>query len=193
MSCSYSDIAMYRFDLKALSSTPKVLCWKRFRDGIFAVWKHSLQEHHKFFEFMNTIDTSGKIKFTMSIAKNNSILEFLDLSLHINEENKVCADAHAKPSNSFICVLLSTCYPKKSINKVPKGIALRLRRICNSDEKFDIQSSEYPNYLIRRYYNPTLVKKQFPTVRNMSRSDATQVKPKSYRSNINLLTVHNSI
>ena len=26
MSCSYSDIAMYRFDLKALSYTPKVLC-----------------------------------------------------------------------------------------------------------------------------------------------------------------------
>ena len=28
MSCSYSDIAMYRFDLKALSYTPKVWCWK---------------------------------------------------------------------------------------------------------------------------------------------------------------------
>ena len=38
MSCSYSDIAMYRFDLKALSHTPKLLCWKRFRDDIFAVW-----------------------------------------------------------------------------------------------------------------------------------------------------------
>ena len=68
MSCSYSDIAMYRFDLKALSYTPKVLCWKRFRDDIFAVWDHSLQELHKFFEFMNSIDTSGKIKLSVVIA-----------------------------------------------------------------------------------------------------------------------------
>ena len=62
ISCSYSGIAMYRFDVKALSYTRKVLCWKRFRDDIFAVWNHSLQELHKFFEFMNSIDTPGKMK-----------------------------------------------------------------------------------------------------------------------------------
>ena len=76
MSCSYSNIAMYRFDLKALSYTPQVLCWKRFRDDIFAVWNHSLQELHKFFEFLNGIDTSGKIKFTMSVANIDSVLSF---------------------------------------------------------------------------------------------------------------------
>ena len=104
MSGSYSNIAMYRFDLNALSYTHQVLCWKRFRDDIFAVWNHSLQEIHKFFEFMNSIDTSGKIKFTISVANNNSILDFLDLSLHINEHNKICVDMHAKPTNSFTYV-----------------------------------------------------------------------------------------
>ena len=117
---------MYRFDLKALSSTPKVLYWKRFRDDIFAVWNHSLQELHKFLEFMNSIDTSGKIKFNMSVANNNSVLEFLDLSLPINEDKKICVGVYAKATNSLTYVLPSTCYPKWSINKVPKGIALRL-------------------------------------------------------------------
>ena len=70
----------------------------------------------------------------LSLANNNSILDFLDLSLHINEDNKICVDVYAKPTNSFTYVLPSTCYPKKSINKVPKRIALRLRRICNSDD-----------------------------------------------------------
>ena len=84
MSYSYSGIAMYRFDLKASSFTPKVLCWKRFRDDMFAVWNHSLQKLHKFFEFIFSIDTSGKIKFTMSVANSNSVLEFLDLRLLIN-------------------------------------------------------------------------------------------------------------
>ena len=192
MSCSYSDIAMYRFDLKGLGYTPNVLCWKRFRD-IFAEWNHSLQELHKLFRFMNSIDTSGKIKFTMSITNNNSVLEFLDLRLHINEDNKICVDVYAKPTNSFTYVLPSTCYSKKTINKVSKGITLRLRRICDSYEKFDIRSSEYRNYLIARVYNPTLVKKQFHSVRNISRSDARQVKPKSHRLNVNLVTVYNPI
>ena len=62
--------------------------------------------------------------------------------------------------------------PKNSINKVPRGIALRLRRICDLDEKFDIRSSEYQNYLIARDHNP-LLGKQFHSVRNMTRSDAT--------------------
>ena len=76
---------------------------------------------------------------------------------------------------------------------IPKGIALRLIRLCDSDEKFDIRGSEYQNYLIARDYNPTLVKKQFRSVKNMGRSDARQVKPKSHRSNINLVTVYNPI
>ena len=108
---------------------------------------------------MNTIDTSGKIKFTTSVGNNNSILEFLDLSLFINEDNKICVDVYAIPTKSFTYVLPSTCFPQKSINKVLKGIPLRLRRMYDSDEKFDIRRSKYQNYLIARDYNPTLVKK----------------------------------
>ena len=119
----HCSIAMYRFDLKALTYTPKVL-WKRFRDDIFAVWNHSLQELHKFFGFMNSIDTSGKTKFTISIANNNSVLEVLDLSLHINKNNKICVDVYAKPTNSFTYVFPSTCCPKKKINKILKETAL---------------------------------------------------------------------
>ena len=48
MSCSYSDIAMYRFDIKALNYRPGVQCWKRFRDDIFCLWNHSLEELQKF-------------------------------------------------------------------------------------------------------------------------------------------------
>ena len=62
--------------------------------------------------------------------------------------------------------------------------------MCNSDEKLDILSSEYQNYLIARDCNPTLLKKQFHSVINMSRSDARQVKPKSLTLNLNLVTVY---
>ena len=73
-------------------------------------------------------------------------------------------------------MLSSTCNPKRNINNIPKSIVLRLRRTCDSDEKFDMRSDEYQNYLIARDYNISLVKKQFHSVRSISRSKARQVK-----------------
>ena len=110
MSCSYNDIARYRFDIKALNYRPGVQCWKRFKDDIFCLWNHSLEEFQKFFEFMKNVDTTGKVNFTTSVA-NESLLEFLDLILHLDERNKICVDVFAKPTNSLTYVLPSTCYP----------------------------------------------------------------------------------
>ena len=126
----------------------------------------------------------------MSVANNNSVLEFLDLNLHINEHNKICVDVYAKPTNSFTYLLPSACYPKNSINKIPKGIALRLRRLCDSDEKSDIRNSEYQNYLIARDYNSAVVRNLFHSFRNMSGKDARRVNPKSQRLNVTLFTLY---
>ena len=86
-----------------------------------------------------------------------------------------------------------TCYPKRNINNIPKSIALRLRRICDSDEKFDIRSDEYQNYLIARDYNISLVKRQFNSVRSISRSEARQVKRKVTKESFNLVTVYDPL
>ena len=58
---------------------------------------------------MKCIDTSGKIKSAMSVPKGSILLdsEFLDLSLLINEQNKICVDLYAKATNSFTYVLPS--------------------------------------------------------------------------------------
>ena len=45
----------------------------------------------------------------------------------------------------FTYVLPTRCYPRESINNIPHGIALRLRRICDSDGKFKHRSQEYKN------------------------------------------------
>ena len=68
MSCSYSNIAMHTFNLKALNHKPALLSWKRFRDDIFMLWNQSLEEMNNFFDCRNRIDTNGKIKLTMSVA-----------------------------------------------------------------------------------------------------------------------------
>ena len=91
---------------------------------------------------MSSIDRTKKIQFTMEVAKD--VLEFLDLKLKFDKEYKrISVDILAKATNGFRYVLASTCFPKNSIENVPKGVALRLRRICDSDNKFGEHSVQY--------------------------------------------------
>ena len=78
-------------------------------------------------------------------------------------------DVHFKLTNSFTYVLLTTCYPRKSISNIGHSAALRLRRRCDSDEKFKHRSEEYKDCLIARDYHPGLVKKQFKKVEMLER------------------------
>ena len=107
---------------------------------------------------MNKIDRTKKIQFTMEVGKD--VLEFLDLKLKFDKELKrILVDIFPKATNSFTYVLPSTCFPKNSIENVPKGVALRLRRICDSDDKFEERIVQYQKYLVARDYKPSNVKK----------------------------------
>ena len=172
MPCSYADIAMVKYDFLANQFHLKPKIWKRFRDDIFTLWEHGVDTLPSFLDYLNGMDTTGKIKFTMEIASENG-LEFLGLKWKI-AEGKIRVDVYAKPTNSFSSTLPNTCYPKNNICNMLKGIALRLRRICDHDETFDKRSTEYQNYLIVREHKPSLVKQQFSEVRKKTKAGARQ-------------------
>ena len=156
MSCSYSDIAIQYFDIKALEFNPLVICWKRFRADIFVVWPHTLQELQVFFNYMNNIDQRKKIQFTIEVAKHS--LDFLDLKLMFDKESrKISVDVFSKATKSFTYVLPNTCFPKSNTENIPKGVALRLTRICDFGNTFEKRSKEYQNYFIARDYKPRKV------------------------------------
>ena len=165
MSCSYANIAMADFDKEASEYHLTPTMWKRFRDDIFVLWPHGRVD------YINTLDPTEKIKFTMEVAEPGNYLKFLDLKLKW-ENGKITVDVHSKPTNSFKYVLPTTCYPRKCINNIPHGIALPLRKIRDSDEKFKDRSEEYKNYLVARDYHPGLVDKQFRKVVMTSRHNA---------------------
>ena len=145
MSCSYADIAMAKYGFLANQFHLKPKIWKRFRDDIFTLWEHGVDTLPSFSDYLNGMDTAGKIswKFTMEIAGENA-LEFLDLKLKI-VRGKIRVDVYANPTNTFSYTSHNTCYPKNNICNITKGRALRLRRICDDDETFDKRSTEYQN------------------------------------------------
>ena len=79
--------------------------------------------------------------------------------------------------NSFTYIKPSTCYPGRIINKVPHGIALRLHRFCDIDEKFKSPANEYKQHLISRDSKPSVVDKQFREVSKIAKTEARSKRP----------------
>ena len=78
MSCSDADIAMAKYDFLANQFHLKPKIWKKVRDDIFTLWEHGVDALPSFSDYLNGMDTTGKVKLTMEIASENG-LEFLDL------------------------------------------------------------------------------------------------------------------
>ena len=114
-----AHIVTAHFDHRANNYTLKLTVWKHVRG-----------------------DSTGKIKFSMHILDENGF-KFSDLKLKMNENGKVNVDVFSKPTNSYTYVMPSTYYPSNNFNNVLRRIASKLKRICNSDEKFTVSSNEY--------------------------------------------------
>ena len=130
----------------------------------------------------------------MEVAKN--YLEFLDLRLMFDKDSKkISVDVFSKATNSFIYVLPNTSLRKRNIENIPKGVAMRLRRIYDSDNKSQKRSKEYQNYFMARDYKPSKVRKQFSDIRNISRKEARQHRThnEKFSTSCSLITQYNPL
>ena len=118
---SYANIAMAKCNSLANKFLLRPRIWKRLRDNIFVLWEHGIASLPLFLSYLNSVDKTGKINFTMEIASDTS-LEFLDLKFKI-VEGKIRVDVIAKPTNSFSYTTPSTYYPNKTY---PTYLALGL-------------------------------------------------------------------
>ena len=189
MSCSYADIALAKYDSLANKFHLRPRVWKRFSDDIFVLCENGVASLPLFLGYLNSMDKTGNINFTMKIVSDTG-LEFFNLKLKI-VGGKIIVDVFAKPTNSFSYITLSTCYPKKNICNISKSIALRLGRIWDDDANFDKRSSEYQNCLIAWEHKPSRVKEQFSKVRSKTRTEArTKQEKQDKASDIKSVTTY---
>ena len=72
-------------------------------------------------------------------------LEVLEINLKFDKEYKqVSVDKFVKDTNSFAYVLPSTYFPNNNVENITEGVALCLRSICSSDDKFENSITEVP-------------------------------------------------
>ena len=63
-------------------------------------------------------------------------------------------------------------HPKLTFTGIQKGVSLRLRKICSTNEEFNERSKEYKAYLVARGPNPTSLLKEFDRTTNLTSTQA---------------------
>ena len=86
--------------------------------------------------------------------------------------NKLFTTVYSKPTSSQMYLHADSIHPKSTSTDIQKGVSLRLRRICSTDEEFNERSKEYKAFLVARGHNPTSILKEFYRTANLTRTQA---------------------
>ena len=168
MAPSYANLFLAKFETDALLRAPfQPYIWWRFIDDIFMIWTHSLDDLQTFTTYLNNIHPT--IKFTSNHSFTS--IPFLDVSVSLCN-GTITTDLYTKPTDKHQYLLQSSCHPKHTKRAIPFSLALRLRRICSSDDTFTLRTNELKTYLNKRGYNLSFLNQEIGRVNDITRSDA---------------------
>ena len=178
MAPSYANLFLAKFETDALSHAPhQPHTWWRFIDDIFMIWTDTEDELRTFITYLNNIHPT--IKFTLSHSATS--ISILDVKVSLGQFGKVETDLYTKPTDKHQYLLQSSCHPLHTKRAIPFSLALRLRRICSSDDSFTLRANELIKYLNDRGYNLSFLKKETQRVHAITRNET--LKPSQTTTN----------
>ena len=168
MAPSYANLFLAKFETDALSRAPfQPFIWWCYIDDIFMIWTRSVQDLNTFTSFLNDIHPT--IKFTCDHSFTS--IPFLDVNVSLRN-GKIVTDLYTKPTDKHQYLLHSSCHPIHTKRAIPFSLALRLRRICSTNETFTLRTNELIDYLHKRGYNRYFLQREIQRVNNITRTEA---------------------
>ena len=148
MAPSYANLFMGVLEKQLLSSYKhKPLVYFRYIDGIFMIWT---DEEDSLNDFLTHCNNQNKnIQFEQTIS--NTSIPFLDVSVTL-EGGKLTTDLYCKSTDKHQYIYHTSCHPKHTKTSLPYCLALRLCRICSSENLFQQRTNEMLHHLIQRGY-----------------------------------------
>ena len=185
MAPNYANLFMGRLETQFLESCPlKPLIWLRYIDDIFLLWDHGKD---KLIEFISTANIfHPTIKFTYDIS--DTIINFLDVTVHKTADNRLETDLYSKPTNSNLFLHHNSCHPHHTKKSLPYSLAYRLLRICSTENFLTKRLSDLKTFLLNRNYSSKTINKAFKKLRNINRSDTFKRQHKTKTDRVPLVT-----
>ena len=127
----------------------------------------SVQDLNTFTSFLNEIHPT--IKFTCDHSFTS--IPFLDVNVSLHN-GKIVTDLYTKPTDKHQYLLHLSCHLIHTKRAIPFSLALRLRRICSTNETFTLRTNELIDYLHKRGYNRYFLQREIQRVNNITRTEA---------------------
>ena len=115
----------------------KPLLYFRVIDDIFRIWTDGEDSLNDFLIYCN--NQNKHIQFEKTISSTS--IPFLDVSVTL-ESGKSTTDLYTKSADKHQYLLRKRCHPKHTKTSLPYCLALRLRRICSSENFFHQRTTE---------------------------------------------------
>ena len=96
------------------------------------IWLHGPQELESFLGKLKSYHET--IKFTWEIT--NEKIFYLNVMVSL-EDGKLSTGVYHKPTDAHQYLYFRSCHPPHVKKGIPHGQALRLKRICDSEDKFE--------------------------------------------------------
>ncbi|CAJ0932093.1 unnamed protein product [Ranitomeya imitator] len=136
--------------------SPSVVSCMRFIDDLLFIWQGERKELDKFLIHLN--DNNWNVKLTFKITTNK--IDFLDRQLTVDQMGYIHSTIFRKETSTNSVLHAKSAHPRHTIRAIPKGQFIRAKRICDTDEEFEIQARDMTDTNLRTSIENKVTKKE---------------------------------
>ena len=133
--------------------------WLRYVDDIFFIWTHGEEQLKLFLKDLNEFHPD--LKFTYETSQNSA--NFLDINVSL-KDGAIFTDLHIRPTDGHQFLHYKSSHPNHIKNSIPYSQALRISRLCSSQEDFSAHISNLKDWFLARDYPQKVVSEQIEKV-----------------------------
>ena len=118
----------------------------------------------EFLDYVNSYHELIKYTWGWSYEK----LSYLDVMVMV-QGNKISTDVYCKPTDTHQYLHYGSCHPRHVKKGIPYGQALRVKRICSTEESYRDRLRDLRSNFIKRGLKENLVDSEFERARAKTR------------------------
>ena len=118
---------------------PELPFWKRFIDDCIGVWRGTKRQFLNFVRKLNIETNKFGINFPIKEIKFGKSVDFLDVTLYIDEENNIHYKSYSKPTDAKRYLNPTSFHPKHVFKSVPTS---QMTRAFNRNSKLETLDKE---------------------------------------------------
>ena len=186
---SYANIFMGMFEERYIYPLIEKISnfYLRFIDDIFLIWTGTRDPLMKFKQQINEVHPSIKFDFNFS----NKEINFLDTVVCKTQSGKLETKLYRKESDRQAYLHRKSEHPESLKRSIPFSQALRLSRICSTNNEFQDSCDKLRNKLIERGYTQQEINEGIERTKTLDRKKLLEEKAKKQSNRIPLVLTYN--